>query len=221
MWSSPLCRAKVLVWLAEPLLDAGVRATLCAAGGHPLVVIEGSGAASTSLTPDVVITDWPTAVRFARRDDDLNLPSLSPHARILALCGATREHSVASGLRMGVHGVLRMSCTGEELVATVLALARGSTYVCPELAPRGGCDDLTFREDQVLRLLALGQCNKTIARHLGIAVGTVKTHVKAVLAKLNASSRTEAASLAVEGGMAAWGKRHTDTIAGVAINRLS
>ncbi|MNY29179.1 Transcriptional regulatory protein LiaR [compost metagenome] len=69
------------------------------------------------------------------------------------------------------------------------------------MAARGHGEQLTLREDQVLRLLARGQCNKTIARQLGIAVGTVKTHVKGVLAKLGASSRTEAASIAAEKGM--------------------
>jgi len=62
-------------------------------------------------------------------------------------------------------------------------------------------DQLTAREDQVLQLLARGLCNKTIARQLGIAVGTVKTHVKGIMAKLDASSRTEAARIAAEKGI--------------------
>ena len=201
MWNITPRRTEVLVWLAEPLLNAGVRAALSAAGPYSLVIMDGSQVAPGNI-PNVVITDWASGIRFARRDDDPDLPSIGPCSRILTLCAATRGHSIASGLRLGVHGVLRLACTCEELIAAVLALSRGSTYVCPELVPRGTCNELTMRQDQVLRLLAVGQGNKMIARHLGIAVGTVKTHVKAILAKLDASSRTEAASIALERGVA-------------------
>ena len=52
--------------------------------------------------------------------------------------------------------------------------------------------DLTARESEVLNYIAEGMCNKTIARELGISVGTVKVHVKHVLHKLNLHSRLEA-----------------------------
>lgn len=69
------------------------------------------------------------------------------------------------------------------------------TYICLELASSAAADPdggrLTSRENQVLRLVARDHCNKAIARQLEIAEGTVKTHVKAIHGKLNASSRTE------------------------------
>lgn len=199
MWNTSSGRAEILVWLAEPLLRAGVRAVLCAAGAGHIAVTEGARAVP-GVVPDVVVTDWASGLRLARRDDFAGLPALGPRSRILALCAATRRHAISAGLRVGVHGVLLTGCTGEELVAAVRALARGSTYVCPELASPalspGLRDELTAREEEVLSLMAQGQCNKTIARHLGIEVGTVKTHVKAVLSKLCASSRTQAVSIA-------------------------
>jgi DNA-binding NarL/FixJ family response regulator len=92
-----------------------------------------------------------------------------------------------------------------DLVAGIRALARGENYLCDavahqlsRIAPR---DMLTSREDEVLRLLARGRSNKSIARELDIAVGTVKVHVKSILSKLDASSRTEAASIATERGL--------------------
>lgn len=64
-------------------------------------------------------------------------------------------------------------------------------------------EPLTTREEDVLQLLARGLCNKSIAGRLGIAVGTVKAHVKSIFGKLEASSRTEAASIATELGIIA------------------
>lgn len=201
MWNQSLESINVFVWLAEPLLRAGVRATL---GNTPLLrVVDspepwGGGA-------QVVITDWASAPLMAQRGSGPDIPSLLPHSRILVISSQVREHAVASALRMGVHGVILSRCTTDELVAAVQVLAQGSSYVCPEIAQRlvANCsrDDLTAREEEVLKLLARGQCNKTIARHLGIAVGTVKTHVKGIMMKLEASSRTEAASIAAEKGI--------------------
>jgi DNA-binding CsgD family transcriptional regulator len=60
---------------------------------------------------------------------------------------------------------------------------------------------LTTREREVLCPLVRGLANKAIARELGISVGTVKVHVRAILDKLQASSRTQAASVAVQRGL--------------------
>jgi two-component system NarL family response regulator len=60
---------------------------------------------------------------------------------------------------------------------------------------------LTSRETDVLQLLAQGQCNKSIARELGIGVGTVKTHVKGLFDKLGATARTHAVVLATRRGL--------------------
>jgi DNA-binding NarL/FixJ family response regulator len=193
---------QVRVWLAEPLLGAGVRAALCMA--DHLCIAESSHPSDTAAA-HVVVTDWPSGLQLARRDPSPSLPSLPPHSKILVICPRAREYQVASAIRTGVHGVVRSSCTTGELIAAIRAVAQGSVYVSPEVAQRmalaGEREELTGREQEVLRLLARGQCNKLIARQLGIAVGTVKTHVKAILAKLDASSRTEAASIASEKGI--------------------
>jgi DNA-binding CsgD family transcriptional regulator len=60
---------------------------------------------------------------------------------------------------------------------------------------------LTRREEEILRQLMLGFSNKTIARTLALATGTVKSHVKAILQKLDARSRTEAAAIAQRRGI--------------------
>ena len=201
MWVQTSHRVNVLVWLAEPLLRLGVRAAL---GSAPLLNVF-DNAQPWGGGVQVVITDWDSASLVAQRGNSPGIPSLMPHSRILVISAQAREYAVASALRMGIHGVILSRCTADELVAAVQVLAQGSTYLCPEVAQRlaANCsrDDLTAREEEVLKLLARGQCNKTIARHLGIAVGTVKTHVKGIMAKLEASSRTEAASIAAEKGI--------------------
>jgi len=201
MWNNPPGRIEVLIWLAEPLLRAGVRATLRMT--DHLCIADGSQPSSTAA--HVVVTDWTSGLRLVRPERSPELPPLLPQSRILVICPQAREYPIASALRIGVHGVVRSSCTGEELIAAVRALAEGSVYVCPEVAQRitatSWREELTGREEQVLQLLARGQCNKIIARQLGIAVGTVKAHVKGIMAKLGASSRTEAASIAREKGI--------------------
>ena len=62
-------------------------------------------------------------------------------------------------------------------------------------------EDLTGREREVLQLVALGRANKVIARELGISEHTVKFHVAAILAKLGAGSRTEAAHIGARRGL--------------------
>ena len=69
-------------------------------------------------------------------------------------------------------------------------------------------DALTARESDVLHLLALGHCNKSIARDLAITVGTVKGHLRAIFSKLQASSRTEAVGIAARRGLVDAPNRH-------------
>lgn len=201
MWNDSFGRTNVLVWVPEPLLEAGVLATLQDAGHFHVTA---SRQPSWDDGAHVVVTDWSSGLLFARRDES-GVPSVPPHSKILTICPYAREHSIEQALRNGIHGLVRGSCSPAELVEAVKTLALGSVYVCPDVAQRMADnfsrDKLTARESEVLRLLARGQCNKTIARHLGIAVGTVKTHVKGIMAKLEASSRTEAASIATEKGM--------------------
>jgi DNA-binding CsgD family transcriptional regulator len=62
-------------------------------------------------------------------------------------------------------------------------------------------ETLTAREQSVLRQMTLGQSNKRIAQELGLAVGTVKVHVKSILSKLNAGNRGEAVAIARRRGI--------------------
>lgn len=199
MWNDPPGRVDVLVLISAPLLQAGVCATLREAGRF--TVLTGEQAEGVACA-QVVVTDstvWPPEERGG---GEAKVPN---RARVLTICPQAREHSIEQALRSGVHGFVRASCSAKELVDAIGTLAMGALYVCSEVAQRMAAtfarDTLTGREHEVLRLLARGHCNKSIARDLGIALGTVKTHVKGIMAKLDASSRTEAACIAAEKGL--------------------
>jgi DNA-binding NarL/FixJ family response regulator len=103
---------------------------------------------------------------------------------------------------------VRKDADPEVLLAAVRAVARGKTYIDPSVArgviERGAHDDdLTAREREVLRRLALGRTNKEIAAELFVSDETVKTHVGRVLAKLHVENRAQAIVQALKRGLIA------------------
>ncbi|MEW6344961.1 MAG: response regulator transcription factor [Pseudomonadota bacterium] len=195
-------RITVLLCIAEPLLQVGVRVALEA---ETDVEIADPERLSLDQRIDVIVADATTATRLAHDARQLDLHPGLQHARILAISTQAREHAVRCALEQGVHGFVLTRSPVADLLAGVRALARGGNYLCPQVARQmtqtAQRDMLTSREDEVLRLLTLGLCNKSIARDLEIAVGTVKTHVKSIMSKLDANCRTEAARIATERGL--------------------
>ena len=156
--------------------------------------------------PDVVIWDlgWDASQALEQLDTmcDLDLP-------IVALLP---DSSPARSLwSAGIHSMLSRDVNPEKLVAAVQAAGQGLNVFEPELIPdllvsqpadrEPLAEELTPREVEVLQLLAEGLPNKTIARRLNISEHTVKFHVNAILGKLNAQSRTEAAVRATRLGL--------------------
>lgn len=131
----------------------------------------------------------------------------------LILTMSDSEHDLAAALRAGARGYLLKDMEPEEVVQAISAAARGELVIAPAMTlklaqmlqagPRAAdrhdlLASLTERERQILEHLARGESNKTIARALDISHDTVKLHVRHILAKLNLSSRVEAAVFAVE-----------------------
>lgn len=129
---------------------------------------------------------------------------------ILILTVSEAEEDLARALRAGANGYLLKSMEPDEVVDAVQRAARGETTVAPAmtaklvnlLEAKHSADSLlgslTQREREILAHLAKGESNKAIARQLDISYDTVKLHVRHILAKLNLSSRVEAAVFAVE-----------------------
>ena len=130
----------------------------------------------------------------------------APSVRVVALTASTDEARMMGVLRAGATGYVRKDADPETLLAAVRAVARGKTFIDPSIAARlrqNAADDLTPRERDVLRAVALGRSNREIAAALGIGDETVKTHVKHVLAKLGAENRAQAAVRALARGVVA------------------
>ena len=133
---------------------------------------------------------------------------------VVILTMSDAEDDLAAALRAGVRGYLLKDMEPEEVIDAIGRAARGEMVVAPamtlklaQMLQSGAKGDraagdlvasLTERERQILDHLARGQSNKIIARALDISHDTVKLHVRHILAKLNLSSRVEAAVFAVE-----------------------
>jgi DNA-binding NarL/FixJ family response regulator len=106
----------------------------------------------------------------------------------------------------GVRGLLLMNAEPAELLEAARRVAGGGRYVmqsiAAEVAVHACKEPLTARERQILALVAEGECNQIIAENLGIAMSTVKAHVKAVMSKLDVRTRTQAALVARHRGIA-------------------
>jgi two-component system nitrate/nitrite response regulator NarL len=140
-----------------------------------------------------------------------------PDLPVAMLTTSSDESDLVGALRNGAQGYLLKDMEPDDLVVALRDIISGKTVVAPDLAPvlasavqgvnqvKAEKEDpfavLTPREFEILTLLAEGQSNKVIARNLGISDGTVKLHVKAILRKLNISSRITAAVMAVEHGV--------------------
>ena len=141
-----------------------------------------------------------------------------PSLPVAMLTTSSDESDLVGALRNGAQGYLLKDMEPDDLVVALRDIIAGKTVVAPDLAPvlasavQGDNHEkdeekdnpfavLTPREFEILTLLAEGQSNKVIARNLGISDGTVKLHVKAILRKLNISSRITAAVMAVEHGV--------------------
>ena len=134
-------------------------------------------------------------------------------AVVVALCDSAAEDVALDALHAGASAVLPRGASEAELAAAIVAASRGhamlprallreliTTDEPPALAEKG-TGVLTARELEVLRALADGASNKTIARRLGISFHTVKFHVASILTKLDADTRTEAVAQAARLGL--------------------
>jgi DNA-binding NarL/FixJ family response regulator len=126
-------------------------------------------------------------------------------ARIVVLTTYAGDAQAAAALRAGAVGYLLKSLVRKELLETIRAVHAGKRRVPPEIATEiaehVADDALTVREVEVLRRVAAGKSNKLIAAELDISEGTVKTHMKSILPKLDASDRTHAVMIALKRGI--------------------
>lgn len=160
------------------------------------------------LQPEVILMDllMPgmdgiTATGFIRKQ--------LPQCEVIALTSVLEDRSVVGAVKAGAIGYLLKDTEADELCRAIKAAAAGKVQLAPEAAARlmrevstpEEIEPLTEREQDVLRLLALGLTNKEIALDLHIGDSTVKTHVGNILLKLGVQSRTQAALYAAKTGL--------------------
>lgn len=156
------------------------------------------------LRPDVVLMDLRMpkvegveAIKRIRAED--------PKAGIIVLTTFDHDEDIYAGLRAGAKAYLLKDVQPEELFDCIRAVHAGKAYLQPKvaakLAQRVQEEPLTEREEQILKLLAEGKSNRAIGQSLHIAESTVKSHLKNLFVKLDATSRAEAISLAARRGL--------------------
>ena len=134
----------------------------------------------------------------------------SPGTRVVVLTMQSDPAFAREALRGGALGYVLKEAADAELVEAVRLAAEGRTYLHPELGaklaaeppePSGPPDDLTEREVEVLRLIALGHTNAEIAGQLYLSVRTVESHRAHIQQKLRVSSRAELVRYALHRGL--------------------
>jgi DNA-binding NarL/FixJ family response regulator len=169
------------------------------------------------LSPDVVIMD-------------LNMPGLNgveatreiaasaPRTRVVVLTISEDDEDIVDAIMAGACGYLLKNSTVQELVSGIAAAADGDSLISPKVGTkvlqqlraqttgvrRGGDPpriELSARELDVLRLIAIGKDNAQIAQELFISPKTVKNHISNILMKLQIENRIQAAVYAVRSGI--------------------
>jgi NarL family two-component system response regulator LiaR len=164
-----------------------------------------------ALRPDVVLMDL-VMPRLDGVGAMRELRRLLPSTRVIVLTSFAEDERLLPAIQAGAAGYLLKNVAPTELARAVRAAHAGEALLDPLVAARlveaiaqppgePAPERLTAREQEVLALIARGFSNKRIARELGIAEKTVKTHVGHVLAKLGVTDRTQAAVHAVRMGL--------------------
>ncbi|BCS32602.1 DNA-binding response regulator [Luteitalea sp. TBR-22] len=200
---------RVLVVDDHPVFREGLVAIMTRAG---LAVVaqaaDGAGAVAAFDThrPDVTLMDLRMpgmgGVEAITRIRERHLT-----ARIIVLTTFDGDEDIYSGLRAGAKSYLLKDASPDDLLQCMRDVHRGRPYlpshIAGKLAERLQGGVLTPRELDVLQLMTHGRTNREIGGALALAESTVKVHVNSILGKLQASSRTEAVTIALRRGLVA------------------
>jgi DNA-binding NarL/FixJ family response regulator len=212
-------RIKVLVAEDQQLVRDGIVTMLGVRDDFVVVAQVGDGeravAEARRTRPDVAMLD----IRMPVMDGIAATRAITselPATKVLVLTTFGTDELVFEALAAGAAGFLLKDARAEDLLEAVAAVARGESRLDPavtaavvahfrhhregstnSLEPAG----LTAREQEVLIQLAKGRSNAEIAMELGVAPGTVKTHVATLLAKLGVRDRVQAVIAAYESGL--------------------
>jgi len=212
--------ARVLIADDQALVRGGFRMILESRPELEVVAEAEDGRAAIDLAvrlePDVVLMD----IRMPLVDGieaTRSIVESGVEARVIVLTTYDHDEYVFSALRAGASGFLLKDVRPPDLVAAIETVARGDALLAPSVTRRlldrfagepaasepslPGLDELTDREREVLRLVALALSNAEIADRLVVSETTVKSHVSSVLRKLGLRDRVQAVVLAYDIGL--------------------
>ncbi len=195
---------RLLIAAPSALLRSGLESL---AASSPNIEVAGSVpdlAAAEALRPDVVLASLALS--------DLAPPDTAYMPAVVLLTAESQPVWTQEALRLGVRALLPRDASPGEVLAAVEAAGAGMALIDPrELEqlvaaaapsrPSTGSPVLTPRELEVLRMMAEGDANKSIAWKLQISEHTAKFHVASILSKLNANTRTEAVATGIRKGL--------------------
>lgn len=200
-------RIRVLIVDDHPVVRDGLISMI---GGRP--EMESVGEAATGeeaialfdkLLPDVVLLD----LKLPDRDGISVIEAIKakhPNARIIVLTTYTGDVQAKRALKAGAAGYLLKASLRRDLRQCILDVHKGllriQQEIATELAMHTADEQLTPRELDVLQQISRGHSNKIVADLLRIREDTVKAHVTNILAKLGASDRTHAVTIALQRG---------------------
>ncbi|MEA2253159.1 MAG: two-component system, NarL family, response regulator NreC [Solirubrobacteraceae bacterium] len=193
------------------VVRSGLRLLLDRAEGFEVVAEAGDADAAVRSTlghkPDVLVLDLNMPGELTSLEAIPRISEVSPNTRVVVLTMQEDPEFARRALRAGAAGYVLKEAADDELVEAVRRAAAGETYLTPRLgaalaaAPPGRPGDLTERELDVLRRIALGHTNAEIAEQLFLSVRTVETHRAHIQQKLARSTRAELVRYALDNGL--------------------
>jgi len=192
----------------HPLLREGIAALIGNEPDMKLVAEASNGREAIEqfrkVRPDVTLMDVQMP-DMSGIDALIAIRHEEPKAKIIVLTTYGGDARAMRAMKAGAQAYVLKGLVRKELLDTIRAVNRGQKRIHPdvalELAQHTGESTLTAREIEVLSLVAAGNSNKRIAASLNITEDTAKGHLKSILAKLGASDRTRAVTLALKRGI--------------------
>lgn len=212
-------KRRILIVENHTLLRAGLRVLLAQDDDLEVVGESDNGRdaikMAVKLMPHLILTD-------------LNMPGMNgieatraikmllPDTKVLVLTVHKTDEYIHESLKAGADGYILKDATHNELTAAIHSILNGKTYLSPDISEKvitgylkpGGLtnvasawDTLTFREREVLKLVAEGHANKYIAEFLNLSVKTVEKHRSNLMKKLNLHNASNLTAYAIEKGL--------------------
>ncbi|MGZ4128514.1 MAG: response regulator [Actinomycetota bacterium] len=200
---------RVIVADDHAVVRSGLEKLLSTADDIEIVGTASNGEEAVALAgtqrPQVVLMDLSMPVVDGAEATRL-IVEQDPDARVVVLTSFADDRHIADALKAGAIGYVLKHAAPDELLGAIRAAAAGDAPLDPKAARvlletkmKGSEQQLSDREQQVLRLVAAGLANKQIARRLGIAERTVKAHMTNIFASIGVTDRMQAAF---------WAQRH-------------